>query len=96
MCGIVGFIENKDAKEIILSGLQRLEYRGYDSAGLTLFNSRYQQFDIFKDQGRVQTLIDTTKTHSNLTSVYVIQDGQLMVRSTKKTPTHTIQNLKDS
>ncbi|EUJ45314.1 glucosamine--fructose-6-phosphate aminotransferase [Listeria riparia FSL S10-1204] len=33
MCGIVGFIGTKNAKEILLNGLEKLEYRGYDSAG---------------------------------------------------------------
>jgi glucosamine--fructose-6-phosphate aminotransferase (isomerizing) len=61
MCGIVGFIGNKDAKEVVLNGLTRLEYRGYDSAGLSLFNNRYQTFDVYKDEGRVQKLIDSTK-----------------------------------
>ncbi len=61
MCGIVGFIGNKNAKDIILNGLTRLEYRGYDSAGLSIFNNRYQVFDVFKDEGRVQKLIDSTK-----------------------------------
>lgn len=60
MCGIVGFIGNQNAKEIILNGLTRLEYRGYDSAGLSLFNNRYQIFDVYKDEGRVQKLIDST------------------------------------
>ncbi|MBE0700479.1 MAG: glutamine--fructose-6-phosphate transaminase (isomerizing), partial [Acholeplasmataceae bacterium] len=61
MCGIVGFIGNKDAKEVILNGLTRLEYRGYDSAGISLFNSKYQAFDVFKDEGRVLKLIEATK-----------------------------------
>jgi len=38
MCGIVGYIGNKQACEIILKGLKRLEYRGYDSAGIALLN----------------------------------------------------------
>ena len=38
MCGIVGYIGHKDAKEILLKGLEKLEYRGYDSAGIALKN----------------------------------------------------------
>ena len=34
MCGIVGYIGNNDSKEILLKGLEKLEYRGYDSAGI--------------------------------------------------------------
>ncbi|GAA3317604.1 hypothetical protein GCM10020331_017020 [Ectobacillus funiculus] len=36
MCGIVGFIGGQDAKEILLKGLEKLEYRGYDSAGIAV------------------------------------------------------------
>ena len=39
MCGIVGYIGSKDAYPIILNGLKRLEYRGYDSAGICLYNN---------------------------------------------------------
>ena len=56
MCGIVGYIGNKEAKDVILNGLKRLEYRGYDSAGMSLFNMRQQIFDVYKDQGRVDKL----------------------------------------
>lgn len=64
MCGIVGFIGNKNAKDVVLNGLTRLEYRGYDSAGLSLYNQRYQVFDVYKDEGRVQKLIDSTSNAS--------------------------------
>ncbi len=37
MCGIVGFIGNEEASPILLDGLSRLEYRGYDSAGLAVY-----------------------------------------------------------
>ena len=37
MCGIVGYIGPKNAYEVVLKGLQRLEYRGYDSAGIALY-----------------------------------------------------------
>ena len=54
MCGIVGFIGNKDVKEILLTGLEKLEYRGYDSAGIAVMND--QGVHIFKDKGRIANL----------------------------------------
>ena len=38
MCGIVGYIGDRSAKEIVIDGLKKLEYRGYDSAGIALCN----------------------------------------------------------
>ena len=38
MCGIVGYVGQRDAAEVLIKGLQRLEYRGYDSAGIAVFN----------------------------------------------------------
>ena len=53
MCGIIGYIGSKPAKEIIINGLKRLEYRGYDSAGMALVNGETR---IFKCAGRVKDL----------------------------------------
>jgi glucosamine--fructose-6-phosphate aminotransferase (isomerizing) len=53
MCGIVGYIGNKRASEVIIKGLKRLEYRGYDSAGIALFNGK---LDIKKGKGKVAKL----------------------------------------
>lgn len=61
MCGIVGYVGKKNAKHIVLEGLQKLEYRGYDSAGMSLFNTYQSRFDVFKETGRVQTLKATIK-----------------------------------
>lgn len=54
MCGIVGYIGSKQAKEILLDGLRRLEYRGYDSAGLALIEDG--KLLIFKRAGKVSGL----------------------------------------
>ncbi|HAX03357.1 MAG: glutamine--fructose-6-phosphate aminotransferase [Tenericutes bacterium GWC2_34_14] len=68
MCGIVGFIGHKNAKDVVLNGLTRLEYRGYDSAGLSLYNQRYQIFDVYKDEGRVAKLVESTK-HADFSTI---------------------------
>jgi glucosamine--fructose-6-phosphate aminotransferase (isomerizing) len=53
MCGIIGYIGSKPARNIIINGLKRLEYRGYDSAGLAIINGETR---IFKCKGRVKDL----------------------------------------
>ncbi len=50
MCGIVGYIGNRQAAPILLKGLKRLEYRGYDSAGMSVINSR---LDTKKGKGKI-------------------------------------------
>ncbi|EON70945.1 glutamine--fructose-6-phosphate transaminase (isomerizing) [Lysinibacillus sphaericus] len=54
MCGIVGYIGEVDAKEILLKGLEKLEYRGYDSAGIAVRNE--EGVTIFKEKGRIADL----------------------------------------
>lgn len=53
MCGIVGYIGDKNVYPILIQGLQRLEYRGYDSAGLAIFN---ESLKVYKCKGRVSDL----------------------------------------
>jgi glucosamine--fructose-6-phosphate aminotransferase (isomerizing) len=57
MCGIVGFIGAQDSKEILLRGLEKLEYRGYDSAGIAVINA--DGVHVFKEKGRIATLRET-------------------------------------
>ncbi len=64
MCGIVGYIGKHKASSILIEGLKRLEYRGYDSAGVTLLGEG--NFDVYKKTGRVQNVADmVAKSHNN-------------------------------
>ena len=54
MCGIVGYIGNNDSKDILLKGLEKLEYRGYDSAGIAVKNEN--GIHVFKEKGRIADL----------------------------------------
>ena len=54
MCGIVGYIGHKDAMEILLSGLEKLEYRGYDSAGIAW--AKNGKLCVQKRQGKLNNL----------------------------------------
>ncbi|ANV69114.1 glutamine--fructose-6-phosphate aminotransferase [Bacillus thuringiensis] len=55
MCGIVGFIGEQDAKEILLKGLEKLEYRGYDSAGIAV-QAENGGVVVYKEKGRIAKL----------------------------------------
>ena len=57
MCGIVGYLGNKSAKEIIIKGLKRLEYRGYDSSGIATMESN--KVVVTKTSGKVTDLISS-------------------------------------
>lgn len=54
MCGIMGYIGDKEAKTILIDGLKRLEYRGYDSSGMAIFNGK--ELQIFRSVGKIYAL----------------------------------------
>lgn len=60
MCGIVGYIGEKDAYPIIIKGLKRLEYRGYDSSGVALLNK--ESLSLYKRKGKVSDLEEFTES----------------------------------
>ncbi|MEO5957858.1 MAG: glutamine--fructose-6-phosphate aminotransferase, partial [Opitutaceae bacterium] len=61
MCGIIGYVGKQKAVAILLEGLKRLEYRGYDSAGVCLLQSG--RLDVAKKAGRVENLVKEAAQH---------------------------------
>ena len=57
MCGVVGYIGTKQAYPILIKGLKRLEYRGYDSAGVAMI-SDCGQLNVYKAKGKVDNLTE--------------------------------------
>jgi glucosamine--fructose-6-phosphate aminotransferase (isomerizing) len=66
MCGIVGYIGHRNAHDVILKGLYRLEYRGYDSAGIMLYDETKNDIFITKTKGKVSDLEEKCKKENNL------------------------------
>ena len=65
MCGIVGYIGKRPAAKVLLSGLSKLEYRGYDSAGIAVRdNSKDPQ--IIKAKGKIKHLLEKTNNGNKI------------------------------
>ncbi len=82
MCGIVGYIGHREAYPIIIEGLKRLEYRGYDSAGIALFDGT--ELKVTKTKGKVSDL-------ENRISAEISTNGQLGIGHTRWA-THGVPN----
>ncbi|MEQ8218203.1 MAG: glutamine--fructose-6-phosphate transaminase (isomerizing) [Arenibacter sp.] len=82
MCGIVGYIGYRDAYPIIIKGLQRLEYRGYDSAGIALYDGN--EINLSKTKGKVEDLKNKAKSTISL-------EGKLGIGHTRWA-THGVPN----
>ena len=72
MCGIVGYIGDRQAAPVLLDGLSKLEYRGYDSAGLAVFDGT--EINMTKAKGRLKVL---EERHCRVNWGLDIQDGRL-------------------
>ena len=96
MCGIVGYIGREQAAPILLEGLSKLEYRGYDSAGMAVYGE--QRIEIVKAKGRLQVLRELTDDGNGVKDVVVlvIQDGPHMASLLWLTPIHILTKKKQS
>ncbi|CDM14299.1 glutamine--fructose-6-phosphate transaminase (isomerizing) [Staphylococcus epidermidis] len=85
MCGIVGYIGYDNAKELLLKGLEKLEYRGYDSAGIAVINDDGTK--LFKEKGRIAELRKVADNSD--------EDGTLGIGHTRWA-THGVPNYENS
>ncbi|WP_323703967.1 glutamine--fructose-6-phosphate transaminase (isomerizing) [Mammaliicoccus sp. Dog046] len=84
MCGIVGYIGRENAKELLLKGLEKLEYRGYDSAGIAVRNE--EEIKVFKEKGRIAELRKASSSDF---------DGQIGIGHTRWA-THGVPNYENA
>lgn len=68
MCGIVGYIGNKQAQQVLVSGLKRLEYRGYDSAGVVTLNQK-GNMTLLREKGKVTELEKKVSSHKTIDQI---------------------------
>jgi len=64
MCGIVGYVGSKQACPILIDGLSRLEYRGYDSSGIAIINPDKGKIELVKEKGKIARLVEKLKKNT--------------------------------
>ncbi len=62
MCGIIGYVGKKKSVQLLLDGLQKLEYRGYDSAGVALLDEK-GELQIRRTEGKLSRLVEEVRNH---------------------------------
>ena len=62
MCGIVGYLGEKSTVDVLINGLKKLEYRGYDSSGIAVFEKN--EFKVMRAQGKLVQLEEKIKSNS--------------------------------
>lgn len=94
MCGIVGYIGEQQAAPILLDGLSKLEYRGYDSAGIAVYDG--EKINMVKATGRLKVLEELTQNGAVLPELResAIPAGRLM--AVRLTPTPILISIKTS
>lgn len=68
MCGIIGYIGSGNALPFLLNGLEKMEYRGYDSSGIAVISGEKSEIDVFKKHGRIEVLKQSLKNRKDLSS----------------------------
>ncbi len=69
MCGIVGYVGKRDALSVLMKGLEHLEYRGYDSAGVACIDEKAGGLFVLKEEGKLSRLKESLKKHSVVSTV---------------------------
>ncbi len=62
MCGTIAYIGSRDARDILVDGLKRLEYRGYDSSGVAIFDG--ERLNVLRSVGKISSLEAIIKKHN--------------------------------
>ena len=81
MCGIVGYVGKEQAAPILLDGLRRLEYRGYDSTGIAVCGAGTLRVE--KSRGRLQVLSDLTHEGADLPGTCLLYTSYFLLRCIK-------------